>query len=111
MLLQGHHGLEVEGDRRGPKGRLAKGRLATGRKQRGLKHSETYRAPIFCTLPKDPLVPSKEISDGENTKNTLEGELGVYIYIYIYIYIQGTHKLSVVCDDCALFCVDYVRLR
>ena len=46
---------------RGPKGRLAKGRLAKGRKQCGLKHSETYRTPIFCTvpLPKVPLVPSK----------------------------------------------------
>ena len=46
--------------RRGPKGRLAQGRLAKGRTQRGLKHSETYRTPIFCTvpLPKVPLVPS-----------------------------------------------------
>ena len=31
-----------------------------GRKQRGLKHNETYRTPIFCTvpLPRVPLVPS-----------------------------------------------------
>ena len=43
-------------DRRGPKGRLTK-----GRKQRGLKHNETYRTPMFCTvpLPKVLLVPSK----------------------------------------------------
>ena len=49
------------GDRRGPKGRLAKGRLAKGRKQCALKHSETYRTPIFWTvpLPNVPLVPSK----------------------------------------------------
>ena len=40
---------------------MAKGRLANGRKQRGLKHNETYRTPIFCivTLPKVPSVPSK----------------------------------------------------
>ena len=53
-------------DRRGSKGRLAKGRLAKGRlakgrKQHGLNHNETYRTPIFCTvpLPKVPLVHSK----------------------------------------------------
>ena len=43
------------------KGHLAKGHLAKGRKQRGLMRDDTYRAPIFCTvpLPKVPLVPSK----------------------------------------------------
>ena len=49
-------------DRRGPKGRLAKGRLAKGRTHRALNHNETYRTPIFCTvpLPKVHLVPSKK---------------------------------------------------
>ena len=49
------------GSRRGPKGRLAK-----GRKQCGLKHNETYRTPIFCTvpLPKVPLVPPKVRAGG-----------------------------------------------
>ena len=46
--------------RRGPKGRLAKGRLAKGRKQSVLKDNETYRTPIFCTVPspKVPVLPS-----------------------------------------------------
>ena len=34
----------------------------------------------------------------------------MYIYIYIYTHIQGTHTFSAVCDSCAPFCVDYVRI-
>ena len=58
--------------RRGPKGCLAKGRLAKGRRQCGLNHGETYRTPIFCTvplLPKVPLVPA-ENTNADTNANT-----------------------------------------
>ena len=85
--------------RRGSKGRLAKGRLAKGRKQRGLKHEETYRTPIVCTvpLPKLPLVPSKhgiEDKQYKNRRNINSGETLTNFWYNIWksmLQTQETH--------------------
>ena len=38
--------------------------------------------------------------------------LSIYLYTYIYIYThtQGNHFYSAVCDGCAFFLLDYVRI-
>ena len=74
---------------------MAKGSLAKARKQCGLKHNETYRTPISCTvpLPKVPLVPSnicltEGAPDGRTISISISTSISIYLSGYLYLYLS-----------------------